>query len=105
MRVKIWLDDEREPPDSTWIWFDSAFKVIEALEVLDVDILDLDHDLGDDKKYGTGYDVMKYLEERVFDDVTYEPPYMTLHTQNPVGYEKMSQARESIRRMIARRTG
>ena len=103
MGIKVWLDDEREPPDKDWVWFDSAWSLIEALEHLDIEVVSLDHDLGDDNKYGTGYAVVQYVEQRVHNSTTYKPPCLLFHTANPVGYENMCRARDSIDRELERR--
>jgi len=54
--VRVFLDDEREPPDG-WRFVRWPGEAIELLETGRVVELSLDHDLGDDAR-GTGYDVV-----------------------------------------------
>lgn len=46
-------------------------------------IIDLDHDLGEEK---TGYDICKWIVENKYPIVAFH-----LHTMNPVGYSNMRQ--------------
>ena len=102
--MKIWLDDRRAPPDSSWVWVDSAQAMNDMLanSALNVEAISLDHDLGDEKLYGNGYQVLLYIEERVFRDRDYAPPHVSIHTDNPVALEKMHAALASISRFLLR---
>ncbi len=102
--MKIWLDDVRKPPSSDWAWMDSARAVINALKCSQLNItqIDLDHDLGDEKIYGNGYQVLAWIEEQVFTSTIYKPPQIQIHTQNPVAYQRMSACRTSIRAQLER---
>jgi hypothetical protein len=108
--MKIWLDDVRQAPEG-WVWVRDAWSVIMLLEasfnnLLEscgvcssvVDEVSLDHDLGDDEMYGTGYDVLKWLEEQVATN-NYDPPQIFIHSANPVAVVRMSAAIKSIRKM------
>jgi hypothetical protein len=100
----IWLDDERPPPGPKWVWMDNAPAVIRVLSsVVHVVCISLDHDLGDDETYGTGYDVIEWIERRVYMDDNYIPPDLSIHTANPVARTKMLAARDSIRRQLLSR--
>ena len=98
MGLKFFLDDIREPPSAEWVWFDSAHSMIEALSALnkEVEIISLDHDLGEEKIYGTGYDVILWIEAEVYTNLKFNCPIIILHTQNPVGLAKMRAAIVSI---------
>ena len=77
---KVYLDDLREPPDNTWVTVVTAKQAIRKLEEGNVEVIDLDHDLG--LKDETGYDVLKWIEEKTFTDAKYEPPTILIHTSN-----------------------
>ncbi len=123
--VNIWLDDERDPThqypvamgglccsaDVDWLWYQDAESLIwrmDAIGMDDINILSLDHDLGNelvDRGRGpkawypkqTGYDVICWIEAMVV--LGKRPPSTILiHTQNPVGRDKMIAARASIYR-------
>ena len=94
MTVYIWLDDIRDMPWQTTLYVDKAFVVrnyqsaVAAINKIntyyhDVDfIVDLDHDLGEDK---TGYDFCKFLVEKQITGRFH------IHSMNPVGVENMRQ--------------
>jgi hypothetical protein len=80
-KTEVYLDDVREAPDS-WrrvYWPDEAFALLQSGSVTEIS---LDHDLGDDSR-GTGYDVVRWIEEAV---VTrhFVPPKIVVHSANPV---------------------
>jgi hypothetical protein len=92
--MKIWVDDIRKVPDG-YTGTKSVNETITLIEQAElngetIELLDLDHDLGD---YATdGGDAIKildYLAERE----TYYPIH--IHTANPVG-------RANMERMLAR---
>ena len=91
--MKVYLDDLRPTPEG-WVrvfWPDEA---IELLKSGDVEIISLDHDLGDDKK-GTGYDVVLWVEEAVVTE-KFSPPEIVVHSANSVGRAKMEAGIRSI---------
>ena len=96
--MKIFLDDERSCP-AGWIRTRFPSVVIHLLENYGVDEISLDHDLGDDEYIGTGYDVLLWIEEKVFTDINYVPPKISVHTANPSAYIKMEQALKNINRL------
>lgn len=93
-KVKIYVDDVRPVPkgyEGTKS-VDETIALIEELEVkgVEIELLDLDHDLGDYAKYGgDAIKILDYLAERE----TYYP--IAIHTANPVG-------RANMERMIER---
>lgn len=93
--MKIYLDDVRPCPKG-WELAETAWYAIDLLKTEDVTHISLDHDLGPESA-GTGYDVLKWIEEEVF-TAGYEPPRMTVHSANPVGRRRMEQAIQSILR-------
>ncbi len=92
--MKIWLDDVRQVPDG-YVWTRSVNETIRLIENAEavgeeIDLLDLDHDLGD---YAPdGGDAIKLLDYLVEHEKFYP---IKLHTANPVG-------RENMERMIRR---
>jgi hypothetical protein len=91
--MKVYLDDIREAPDG---WFRVYWpqQVINLIMTGQVEIISLDHDLGDDTK-GTGYDVLEWLEEAVHEHGIV-PPKIIIHTANPVARARMWAAVKSI---------
>ena len=92
--MKIWLDDLRPVPEG-YMWAKSVNQAITMIEKAEnaaetVELLDLDHDLGD---YcldgGDAIKLLDWLAERE----TYYP--VQIHTANPVG-------RQNMERLISR---
>lgn len=87
----LYVDDIRFPK----VWQNNLDEVTvartyeQALKNLSVhkfDVVDLDHDLAEEK---TGYDIVKFMvENKVF------APTVYLHTANPVGRNNMKQLLE-----------
>ena len=92
--MKIWLDDLRPAPSG----YESVRSVNEAIAVIteaeekgiEIELLDLDHDLGDFA--GDGGDAIKLLDW-LAERETFYP--IEIHTANPVG-------RANMERMIER---
>jgi hypothetical protein len=84
MKINVYLDDVRIAPKG----FITVRNYCECIEILNknklnIGILSLDHDLGEEK---TGYDITKYMvEHNIWADEIY------LHTKNPVGRDNMFQ--------------
>ena len=72
--MKVFLDDERPTPDG-WIRAYWPDEVVNLLLTGSVELLSLDHDLGDDQR-GTGYDVILWIEREVALN-GFSPPYDT----------------------------
>jgi hypothetical protein len=92
---KLWLDDERTPPDVTWVWVKTALDALKQLRTQNFSVISLDHDLGDNA--GTGYEVLVYLETETYRNEKFQPPEIRIHTANPVARTRMQQGVESIR--------
>ena len=92
-RVKLYLDDERKAPPG-WTLIRWPEDVIGYLKRDVVDEISLDHDLGDDA-HGTGYDVIKWIEEAV---VMHHlvPPKIKVHSANTSARIKMELGIKSI---------
>ena len=94
MGIKIWLDDTRDAPEG-WMrvyWPDELFQLFTNYHV---DVISLDHDLGNDKR-GTGYDVLATIEEMVVYNKLTEIPEIRIHTANPAARKRMEAALSSI---------
>lgn len=98
--IKVYLDDERPTPEGwTRVYWPS--EAIALLELGNVEIISLDHDLGDDQS-GTGYDVVVWLEEQVIMH-GFVPPKITVHSANPPARQKMEAGIRNIEKFISRR--
>lgn len=92
--MKIYLDDERTPPNG-WKLVKTPKEVIKLLKRGKVTELSLDHDLGDDKNIGTGYDVLLWIEKQVYTK-NFKPPKIKVHSANISARNKMELAIKSI---------
>lgn len=99
-RLKVWLDDRREPPDETWTWVKTPSEAIGLLQGSEVAEISLDHDLAifdDQGRETTGYAVLEWVEREVVLN-GFVPPKLACHSANPPARQRMEQAIESIRR-------
>lgn len=102
MRIyKLWLDDIRKPPDFEWLWVTTSKQMITWLDLFGDKCyeIELDHDLGAEEN-GNGYDVLKWIEEKVYLNKNWVPPKIGIHTDNPVAKERMIQAVKSIDKIV-----
>lgn len=97
--MKIYLDDIRIPPDESWTWVKTPLVAITLLKEGMVKEISLDHDLGDDKEIGTGYDVLLWIEEKVFTE-NFKSPKIYIHTANVSARKKMELALKNIEQYI-----
>lgn len=89
MMSKLFIDDVRNAPDNSW---DVVRNYKDAIAYLIknegyISLVSFDHDLGENSK--TGYDIIVWLEKKVFTENYYGPLKMTVHSQNPVGVYKI----------------
>ena len=104
--VKIYLDDWRQPFDSSWLVATTAKQCISLLEEYknEVSMLSLDHDLGPEITCGNGYDVLVWIENKINQDQSYNAPtWIGIHTANPVAKERMRLAVLSIKNIMKSR--
>jgi hypothetical protein len=99
VKIKVYLDDERLTPQG-WERAYTYDECLDFLKTFKVSHLSLDHDLGTEK---TGYDVIKWIEEQVFNNINYNPPIITIHSANPAGRNNIELALISINRIIDNR--
>jgi translation initiation factor 2 alpha subunit (eIF-2alpha) len=95
LEMKLFVDDLRDPPDSSWVVARSYNEAIDKLKTGEVEILSLDHDLGLDL---TGYDIISWLEKKIYRDEMKSPKEILVHSANPVGVENIKRAIKSIER-------
>lgn len=84
--INLYVDDLRDCPEGYTV-ARTYGEAILLLETQQVNILSLDHDLGEDEKGNllpTGYDLVKYICEN---GLRANKIYM--HTDNPVGRDNM----------------
>ncbi|GGI44141.1 hypothetical protein GCM10008018_05620 [Paenibacillus marchantiophytorum] len=84
--INLYVDDLRDCPDGFVLarTYEAAIQIIETNEI---NILTLDHDLGEDqegKELPNGYDLVKYFCEHGL-----KANKIYLHTDNPVGRNNM----------------
>jgi len=98
--MRVWLDDERPAPNgwTTCRWPDEVITLLKTGKVREIS---LDHDLGDDQR-GTGYDVLKWLEEQVYRHGR-KPPKISIHTANPAARSRMIRAKRQIYLLFLKR--
>ena len=96
--MKVWLDDLRSKPGNDWVKVTTFDACIDLILHNKIDVLSLDHDLGSADPLQTGYDVLCAIECLMRnDDVDFwVPTDIRVHSDNPVGKQKMLQAIDSI---------
>ena len=92
--IRVWLDDDlvdRAAPDG-WTHVQTAPEAIELLDRGGVVELSLDHDLGDDRRFGRGIDVIDHLanQQEIYGRLLWPRDGITLHTANPAGRDAMA---------------
>ena len=97
--VKVYLDDERATPEG-WHRVYWPEEAIALLRTGMVEVISLDHDLGDDER-GTGYDVVKWIEEQVVIN-GFVPPVIRVHSANVSARTRMELGFRSIERLAKR---
>jgi Cyclic-phosphate processing Receiver domain len=87
--MKLFVDDERLPPDDTWEVARNYPDAIEKLSKHQYDELSLDHDLASfdaDGKEQTGYDIAVWLaENHHINRYFHVPSKIKVHSANPIG--------------------
>ena len=115
--IGLFLDDERNPEDVTWIqypddieWYvfsrytDFIFAYLNLYESSDLEstIVSFDHDIQDSNLLGrevTGYDCLKFLVEFCIEKGVAIPKYY-FHTMNPVGKSNMEHYHNNAKKFI-----
>jgi hypothetical protein len=97
--VRLWLDDDlddRAAPQG-WVHVTTAQEAIALLDTGRVVELSLDHDLGDDQRFGRGIDVVDRLAEQqeAHGRILWPRDGITIHSANPAGRDAMVRAIEN----------
>lgn len=92
--MNVYLDDERPTPPG-YVHARWPKDVINLLKTNSIEILSLDHDLGDDQR-GTGYDVLLWLEQEVVTKGFQPPKTIVVHSANVSARQKMESAIRKI---------
>ena len=100
--MKVYMDDERHTPEG-WERTFTVEQTIKLLETRQVTHLSLDNDLGWGQQ--EGYKVMDWLEETVFNDMTFPMPEVTIHSSNAARVEYMQRVLKSIERIRQQQVG
>lgn len=82
--MKIWLDDERTPPDEGWAWLRTIEDAKPLLLDGVVETASLDNDLGDGLEEG------RRLVLWMAEHDTWPTAEIRVHSANPVAYEYMA---------------
>ncbi|WP_373372107.1 cyclic-phosphate processing receiver domain-containing protein [Nannocystis bainbridge] len=98
--MRLWLDDERPAPPG-WLPVRWPDEVVALLQTGAVAELSLDHDLGDDAR-GTGYDVVRWIEEAVATR-GFVPPALAVHSANTAARARMEAGIAAIARLLRAR--
>ena len=99
--MKVYLDDLRIPPHGFTLIKNARTAIDFITENWHlIDEISLDHDLGDEQKFGTGYQVICEIEDFVFNTRPEHLPYIHVHSANPIGRKRMEQGIKNIERMI-----
>jgi hypothetical protein len=101
--LRLWLDDGRPRPADWDVMVLTAPEAMARLASGVVSAISLDHDLGP-AEAGTGYDGACGIEEAAHEGVIPRLDWR-LHTDNPVGRERMRAALVNADRFWERREG
>ena len=104
--IRLWLDDDlidRAAPEG-WVHVTTAPEAIRLLDTRRVVELSLDHDLGDDDRFGRGIDVVDWLAEQqeVHDRPLWPRDGITIHSANAYGRDAMVRAIENYAGNVCR---
>lgn len=105
-RIRIFLDDKRDPSFIGWDSLssrDNTFIVtvrsynefIDAIRIYRylIEAISFDHDLGTEK---TGYDCVSWFEKQCYFHNQVPPRVLMCHSMNPIGRNRIIQAIQSI---------
>lgn len=93
--MNIWLDDKRPMPPGFDVHCLNAHHAAKLIRCGLVDMISLDHDLGEEALFGTGYTVALEIEALAQKGGPSRRLSVYLHTQNPVGRSRMQSALRS----------
>lgn len=85
--MKLWVDDYRDAPDSSWTEVRKVEPAIRALRNFYFEEVSIDHDIENRPDDETFKPVVYFLGQRFYN--LKEPPKVTIHSDNPVGAKEM----------------
>lgn len=95
--MRLWIDDVRQPPhvdgERPWVWVKTSEDAIAIISDCWVSEISFDHDLGGDD---CGYKVAEFIESTAEWAL---PIKWHVHSQNPVGRDRIIKAMESCDRL------
>lgn len=94
--MKIFLDDLRPTPEGYTRTY-TVEQTIELLKTQFVEELSLDNDLGEGLQ--EGYAVLDWLEEKIYNDVSFTLPQIYVHSSNASRVEYMNRAIKNIKKI------
>ena len=108
MTIKLFLDDVRDPPDSTWHLYrpqNPGDMHLFYHFAKHAEVISLDHDFGDDVDFD-GYKVACQLERLAATTVggIRKDVQILSHSQNPEGRARIEAAARSIKRILEQAT-
>jgi len=93
IKYNLFIDDERDPVNTTDVIARSSKEAIAAVEKLGwPEHISFDHDLGGDD---TAMVFVRWVIERCIDEVSNIPFSWSVHSQNPIGAENIDRLLES----------
>lgn len=107
-KILLWIDDYRNPFENDWMifspigydcdifWAKSYTEAIKWLENHWPDAICFDHDLGED---GSGYDIAKYVVNKIIDDHK-KIPLIACQSANPVGRKNIESLFDNLNKYI-----
>lgn len=103
--IDIYLDDERSIPANYPENTILCRTVKEALDKIveadyNIGMISFDHDLGIENRpegYNNGYDLACHIEKMVYDGLIKQPFKFYIHSQNPVGRERIKSVLRQIK--------
>ena len=93
---KLWLDDARPAPDNSWTWVKTYDDALATLASLSSD--DIYQVISVEAK--TGYDVICWIEEQIFNGDMDIPNEIRCHSANQAGKKRIELAVKNIQKRL-----
>jgi len=94
---RLFIDDERTPPDDTWVVCRSTQQALDCVKARGMPVfISFDHDLGGDD---TAMVFLRQLVDTVWDEKS-SPPAYAVHSANPVGAANIRSFMESWKKIL-----
>jgi len=95
--MKLWIDDQKVPPDPSWVWAKNYDEAMTALHVGGITHVSLDHDIGSELPEKTGYGIACWIEKGAAGGRVKRMTW-DVHSENPSGRDKIMAAMQSAER-------